>query len=310
MDKLKEFIKKYPGLCVILGIAVLFTIGFSIYMNNYNSKKEISQDIYESISNNILTTPEVSENQVPDVAEDEPEVVITPEPLSPELEAFLAGCGDARDLYEPLLVEVNMDFDELHGINGDIIAYLIVPDSLINYPILYKEDEPDYYLNKNIDGSTGFPGCIYIQNYNNPDFNDALTILYGHNMLNDTMFGMLPEYNKPEWRCERPYFIVYTESGIFVYEVEVCSTYSDEHLLVDDFHKDEESGEWIFDGLSSQDAISARKHIKSRGSGSAYFADTQWTEEDKVVAMSTCGNKGERYIVAGRQVFVWDYNRR
>lgn len=305
MERIKDFFRKYPGLIYISIVAVLFIMGYLIYMNNYNEKKRKSMEIYDSISSNVLVIS--SDIQSEDNSEVEAASV---DELDPRFATFLEECGEYKDVYMPLLADVHVDFDNLTSINSDIIAYLVVPDSIINYPVLYKEGEADYYLNRNIDGSKGFPGCIYVQDYNHQDFEDSLTILYGHNMLDDTMFGTLTKYNKPNWRNERPYFVIYTESAILVYKVELCSTYSDEHLLIDDFHKDEESDEWIFDGLTSLDAINARRHIKKRGSSSAYFSEEDWSEDDKIVAMSTCGNKGERYIVAGRLVFTWEYGKK
>lgn len=79
-----------------------------------------------------------------------------------------------------------VDFEQLKAQNPDIYAWISVPGTGIDYPVLQKSDAKDpydnYYLNHQVDLSEGFPGVIYSQPVNRRDFMDAVTVLYGHNL--------------------------------------------------------------------------------------------------------------------------------
>lgn len=71
--------------------------------------------------------------------------------------------------------------------NPDVYAWITVPGTEIEYPILQHPSDNSYYFMHNIDGSYGYPGCIYTENLNSKDFADNNTVIYGHDMKNDSM---------------------------------------------------------------------------------------------------------------------------
>lgn len=91
-----------------------------------------------------------------------------------------------------------VDFEQLKAQNPDIYAWISVPGTGIDYPVLQKSDAKDpydnYYLNHQVDLSEGFPGVIYSQPVNRRDFMDAVTVLYGHNLKNGGMFSDLHDF--------------------------------------------------------------------------------------------------------------------
>ena len=101
--------------------------------------------------------------------------------------------------------EKEVDFADLQeNTNGDIYAWIHIPDTKIDYPVLQHPTDNSYYLNHNLDGSRGYPGCIYTEDYNKKDFTDPNTVLYGHNMKNGTMFAGLHKYGDSEYLEEHP----------------------------------------------------------------------------------------------------------
>ena len=56
--------------------------------------------------------------------------------------------------------------------NPDVYAWITVPGTEIEYPILQHPSDNSYYFMHNIDGSYGYPGCIYTENLNSKDFTD------------------------------------------------------------------------------------------------------------------------------------------
>lgn len=93
-----------------------------------------------------------------------------------------------------------VDFEELWKENGDVVGWLYCPDTVINYPVVQGDDN-DYYLRRLLDGSNNIAGTLFIDARNKGDFSDWNTVVYGHNMRNDTMFGTLTEYASQEYYC-------------------------------------------------------------------------------------------------------------
>ena len=199
------------------------------------------------------------------------------------------------------------DFDAYLEINKDVIGYVLIPDSRIEYPILRNESKRDYYLKRNLDGSTGYPGCIFVENINGPDFRDPVTISYGHNMANGTMYGQLHEfYRNAEFRDAHKYVFVYQPEGVSLYEIIATTSYSDEHLLADDFKKEGEG--FLFTGVKPDDQVNVMNHLKEYGDKRAYFKEgEEVTEDDRLFVMATCSSNRIRVIVVGKLLFTYLY---
>ena len=88
----------------------------------------------------------------------------------------------------PSAIDSPVDWEGLREVNTDVYAWITVPGTVIDYPILQHATDNTYYLYYNIDGSYGYPGCIYTENLNSKDFTDNNTVIYGHNMKDGTMF--------------------------------------------------------------------------------------------------------------------------
>ncbi len=174
--------------------------------------------------------------------------------------------------------------------NPDIYAWLYIPDSSIDYPVLQHPTDNSYYLNYNIDGSKGYPGCIYTENYNRKDFSDPNTVMYGHNMKNGSMFADLHKFEDSEYFSEHPYIYVYTEEGLLVYRVFAAHQTSNEHILYSCDFSDGDSYERYLEGI-----------FESRGMNDNIAEDVEVTRNDRILTLSTCvSNKPERrYLVQG-----------
>ena len=90
----------------------------------------------------------------------------------------------------------NVDFEALQQINPDIVAWIEVDGTSISYPILQSSpDEPeDYYLTHDAEKNESKHGAIYMQKRNDPKFKDFMTVLYGHNMRDGSMFRQLHNF--------------------------------------------------------------------------------------------------------------------
>ena len=91
-------------------------------------------------------------------------------------------------------VEIPIDFASLQARNPDVYAWITVPGTQVDYPILQSASDNGYYLDHTIDGEEKPEGSIFTENYNSKDFEDPNTVIYGHNMKNGSMFRTLHDY--------------------------------------------------------------------------------------------------------------------
>ncbi len=185
-----------------------------------------------------------------------------------------------------------IDFAALkEEVNEDIYAWLTVPGTVIDYPVLQHPEEPDYYLEYNIDGTKGRPGCIYTQLMNSKDWTDPNTVLYGHNMRVGTMFADLHLFEDPDFFEENRYIYIYTEDGrILVYEIFAAYAFNDAHLLLQFDFNTEEGYQSYLDGIRENDGLSDN-----------FDYTRELTAQDRIITLSTCirGKNNQRYLVQG-----------
>lgn len=105
-----------------------------------------------------------------------------------------------------------VDFDELHGINEDVCGWIYIEDTKVNYPILKSTDNQDY-LRTTVDGKSAVAGSIFMDELNQRDFQDANTIIYGHNMNDGSMFRVLNSYKEQSFYEEHPNIYIFLENG-------------------------------------------------------------------------------------------------
>lgn len=117
--------------------------------------------------------------------------------------------------------KINIDWEKLKNINNDIIGWIRIENTHINYPIL-KCDKELKYLNRSFDGKFNKNGSIFTLNTN--PFIDKITTIYGHNMKSGLMFTDLSKYIKIDFFKEHSTFEIYT--GFQNYRATVFSVYS------------------------------------------------------------------------------------
>ena len=295
---MKKLLKKYPVLLFFIIIALLLTIGFGTYEIIYHSLNHKQQEMYEDLSRYAWIT-DLDENG-PDKSTDDPSIAEN----EAKMKAFLESVENP-DFYKKQLSS-RPNFESYWEINDDVIGYLLIPDSKVDYPVVQSDARRDYYLKRNLDGSTGYPGCIYSENMNSKEFDDPVTILYGHNMANGTMFGQLHKYyNDEEYLENHRYFFLYQPDGVKLFEVIAVSPYSDLHLLAHDMKKS--GANVMFTGIKNDDQIHVIKSLKEYGDAKAYFKNEELTEQDNILVLSTCSGKRARTIVVGKLLFTHKY---
>lgn len=185
-----------------------------------------------------------------------------------------------------------IDWKALQALNPDIYAWIVVPNSNVNYPVLQssENEKEDFYLMHQVNKASGYPGAIYSQKRNAKDFSDRMTVLYGHNMKNGTMFTSLHKYEDKNFFKENPYIYIYTPNAKYVYQVFAAYNYDDRLILAyfNDFKEDDVWNTYL-------------KSFQQLYKGNVDNAiASSLTSDDKILTLSTCNNvETERFLVQG-----------
>ena len=109
-------------------------------------------------------------------------------------------------------VVLDIDWASLRAINPEIIGWIKVPGTKIDYPIA-QHDDNEYYLEATFDYTEGRFGTIFLDYESSPTFNDYHSIIYGHNMLNGSMFATFADFVEEDYFREHQDFLLATPDG-------------------------------------------------------------------------------------------------
>lgn len=193
------------------------------------------------------------------------------------------------------LLEIPVNFEELWKTNTDVYAWINIPDTNIDYPILQSDDNT-YYLNHTWDKKEYKAGSIFTETYNSKNFDDPNTLIYGHRMYAGDMFAQLQNFSEADFFDSHRTIFIYMPNKIFEYEIVAAFPFSDEHLLYKyNFLDEEDYNRFCSDMFSIVDFR-------------ASFLDGVELEfdKDKLITLSTClkGNSNRRYLVVARLIEV------
>lgn len=263
--------KKNKKLLIVLLIILLLVIAACIFVIIYEFNKWYPDDAldYDQFHTPTISASEASVPQgVQETAADG-----TPIPAQPQL------------------ADNPVRFADLQLVNKDIYAWVYVPGTEVDYPVLQSDADTDdnFYLHRDVYGKYEFQGSVYSQKINAKDFSDRVTVIYGHNMLNDSMFSTLIDFLDETFFDEHPYFYIYTPGHILTYEIVSAHQYDKRHIMnAFDFSDDEDFQRWL-DMI--RDPKTFRAHVRE---------GIELSLDSRIVTLSTCINSGtSRYLIQG-----------
>lgn len=208
-------------------------------------------------------------------------------PTKDDIVSSIPNSGSAENLPDNPI-----DFAALQAKNPDTAAWIKIPGTIIDYPVMYSGksgDGKDFYLNHNSDKQSHRAGAIYMQDINSADFTDPNTVLYGHNMANGSMFSWLHQYKKKAFFDENRTIIIYTPGHILTYEIYSAFHYDDRHILYSFDFSDEESYAAFL-----QQTLNPTSMVKQVREGISV------TTNARIITLSTCtGSNTQRLLVVG-----------
>ncbi len=189
-------------------------------------------------------------------------------------------------------IPLDVDFDELTAVNGDVVGWICCEDTVISYPVLHGADN-DAYLRRDYRGEYAFCGSIFTDADNAKGFSDANTLVYGHNMKDGTMFSSLENWLDAEFFAAHPTMWLLTPEQN--YRIELFSAYSTS-ALSDTYTVIHKGGEALASYLA---AASARSVVQT---------GTELPQNAHYVVLSTCADSFDlaRIVVHGKLVPIGD----
>ncbi|MFV0364066.1 MAG: class B sortase [Suipraeoptans sp.] len=209
---------------------------------------------------------------------------------------YLEGRSEYKELQDLAITndgeddeQFRVDFDALMELNPDTIGWIrFYPEpSSINYPIV-QTDNNSTYLSKTFSSNDNSVGAIFLNTYNDANFGDRNSIIYGHYMNDGTMFHKLWDYQDESFYKDNPYFYIYTpDNRELTYHIfSVARLQEDDEAYSTDFPDDAAFQSFIDRNIALSD----------------YNTGVVPTIDDKIVSLSTCtslNTSSDRWKVTG-----------
>ena len=267
----------------LVGALVCLAVTVGYYWSRYWSARnyeKLREDVAQIQSELVTEVQSEAMNSTPTLEEIEAAeftgIIDAPEPKIPQ-----EVLTDAED--HPV------DFAKLKEINPEIYAWIRIPDTNIDYPVAqHAGEDQTYYLKHDLYGTPQFAGCIFSQEPSSKDLSDPVTVLYGHNMKNGSMFQNLYHFVEEDALEQDPYVYMYTDGHTCVYRIYAAYYYDDRNITQ------------VYDFTDQEDL---EKYIEETKKPRSMAEQTAKTDEvdisDRILTLSTCvaGQPSERLLV-------------
>lgn len=272
-------------LIAVAAVCILVCVGSGLFLYQYYHGVQVESTLLERMK---TSTAEISSAPAPSDQPEQPEQDSGETPEESETDA-------APSEEEPLMktVRLPVDFAQLQAEAPDIYAWLELPDTGIDDPVLQRAGADLFYNSHNAYGQYYMCGAVFSQSaYNGRNFDSPMTVLYGHS----TVLGQPGAFMELNNYADEAYFDahremrVYMPDGMYVYRIFAACVHSNEHLLYCHDFSDETQFDAFFSSLTED--TSPDSHIDAEALPQA---------GDKVLTLSTCysANKNLRYLVMG-----------
>ncbi len=270
---MKKILKKFFIILIILSV---YSIA-SYYFDTYKTKKEIAllqKYITTNISENIIdnntptneTTPQNTTNEAINTT---PQIVKT---------------------------ERMLKVEELKKQNPDIIGWIEIENTDINYPVLQCSDNT-YYINHNYKKEKSKNGAIFLDKDYNWDLPSTNLLIYGHNMKNNTMFQHLLKYENKSFFTEHPIIKFSTVDEDSIYEI--ISVFKSKV-----YYQSEQNVFRYYYFINATSENDFNDYIQNVKKASLYDTEKTAVYGDKLMTLSTCSyhTKDGRFVVVAKKI--------
>ena len=272
MRRLKKLIKAFAASAILLAGIILFIFGVKSILFPQKKGTESAAAEFSAAESSAAGTASTAAEEAGTDAAATAETAIPVVPADPP-------------------ERIPVDFEELWKTAPDAYAWILIPQTNINYPVCQsgQDKELDYYLSHRPDGTAEFAGSIYSQYYNKKDFSDPDTVLYGHDMSDGSMFRTLHLFEDQDFFDQNREVLIYLPDKVLHYRIFAAYDTNDEHILdAHDYFSDPAvffeylrdifTGESIYNGLVDE--------------------GIELTAQSRILTLSTCNaREDQRFLV-------------
>ncbi len=187
--------------------------------------------------------------------------------------------------------EDTINMEELYRINNDIVGWIKIKNTNIDYPIMQTKERPNYYLRRNFYKQYSILGTPYIAENCNIETSDNL-IIYGHHINGNKLFGELENYKSKDYYNEHKNIKFYTMTENVEYEI----------IAV--FKTVAYTGFQYYKFCDAEDEREFNTFINKCKELSFYDTEKIAVYGDKLITLSTCeySNQNGRLVIVARKI--------
>lgn len=202
---------------VLMLLSAVVLLGSSVMILRQQAQYRAAEEM--ALQAQLLAQQAESELSAPELTDEEIPLAETPnmQETLPVQSVFFQTA-----LEEEAWFLASLNLQALQAVNPDVLGWISIPGTNIDYPLLQSEDN-SRYLNTAWDGSYNNAGSIFFERRTKADMSDYNSIIYGHNMRSGAMFAALHSYRDADFLAAHPR--VYIRSGEQIYRYEIFSAY-------------------------------------------------------------------------------------
>lgn len=251
-DEMKKFLY---GVVFIVSLCVFAFSGWKIY--DILSNRHIAKEHYKSYDEFVVVEPQKTEPTEKD---------------------------KNKSKKNNVKCDIKIDFKKLQTQYPNAVGWIYMKDTVINYPVMQTTNN-SYYLTRLPDKTINSSGAIYADFRNTLPTAEDNYIIYGHNMKNGTMFGVLNKFRYADFYKNHSEFYYLTPKKTYrINVIAGCDVPYNGDIYITDFTK------------ADKDRL-----VKSLINKSAFTPNKQYKSSDKLMTLSTCSNNSSntRFVIVG-----------
>jgi sortase B len=274
--------KKYYLCLAFISFIVIAGIGTYLFVDSRNSRQEMDE---------LASMAYSSLEQNDDAMEDSSAASSSDIDLNDSNTSASEATSEATvdETSEQTSNSSNIDIVSLQNVNPDIFAWINIPGTLIDYPIVQHPTDDTYYLSHGPEGMNSSHGCPFIESCDSISLQDFNTVVYGHNMNDGSMFAGLHKFEDKDFLESHREITISTADHEMSYRIFAAVMYSDTYIPY--YYDDSvEADRLAFLDSLSTDCVSSRSII---------LDDEKVGADDHIITLSTCDRKlrDNRFIV-------------
>ena len=282
MKKIKKYI--YPALIVVFS-AVL--IGSSVYLLDYYIKSKKQKDQYNELSG--LVEQIQQQQQIDGNASGETGFIVD----IPDAPITLPEYVDVVHPETGEVMQILREYAPIFERNSDMVGWIKIPGTVINYPVLQTPEDPEFYLKRDFYKESSRHGSIFASELADVERPSDNITLYGHRMADGSMFAALHKYIDPAFYQQYPYISFDT------------ITQHRRYQIVAVFRTTATVGSFAYHTFVDGNVISFTEFMNNCRELSLYDTNVDVRYGDKLLTLSTCDHSVEygRLVVVAKQIY-------